>query len=177
MVPLLKKAVEFMDVSSQPQAAPQGMGNRPAVEDITTRFGKVTINRANSMFLPKGILGMPDKCHFCLTDFPLTKLQQFRLLQSATDDELAFVVLPVELKNEYVDEKDIEDACRTLALTKKDLGLLLIVSVHRRVNSVNLSVNVRAPLFIDTVKKTAVQYVLPNNKYEIRHMLNIAAMK
>jgi flagellar assembly factor FliW len=146
----------------------------PAIEQITTRFGAVTINREQAVHLPKGMLGMPDKNHFCLTDFPLRKLPSFRLLQCATDVDLSFVVLPIEVQNTFIDEQDLHDACEMLALSFQDIGLLLVTSVHRRMEGVTLSVNVRAPIFIDTRTKNAVQYAMPNNKYEIRHMLDMA---
>lgn len=141
------------------------------IEEINTRFGKAVINRSQSISFPKGILGMPDKTSFCLTSFPLTKLPQFKLLQCSSDNDLAFAVLPVEVDNKFIEKKDIENACKQLGMPIVDIGLLLIVSVHRKISGVNLSVNARAPLFIDTGKKTAVQYVMPDNKYEIRHML------
>lgn len=148
-----------------------------AIEEISTRFGKVTINREQAVTFPKGILGMPEKTKFCLTSFPLTRLPQFKLLQCSTDKELAFVVLPIEAKNDFISESDIANACKQLGMPFEDIGLLLIVSVHRKVGGVTLSVNARAPLFIDTGKKTAAQYVLPDNKYEVRHMLGADFMK
>jgi flagellar assembly factor FliW len=37
--------------------------------------------------------------------------------------------------------------------------------------SFETSVNMRAPIFIDTAKRLAWQYILPNDRYEVRHSL------
>lgn len=145
--------------------------SKEPVREVVTRFGAVTIDAKKSIGFPKGILGMPDKTEFCLADFPLEAMPHFKLLQSTQDDELAFVTLPINIENPFVQSADIQEGCNTLGITADNLALLLVVSVHRRVDGVNLSVNARAPIFIDSVKRTAEQYVLPNSAYEIRQML------
>jgi len=76
------------------------------------------------------------------------------------------------VENEMIETPDIDEACEILGIEKKSLALLLIVSVHRKTTSVSLSVNARAPLFIDSDNKAAAQFVLPNSKYLIRHFLS-----
>ncbi len=136
--------------------------------EIETRFGKVSINTAKAIHFAKGILGMPEKTRFCLTEFPIKRLPKFKLLQCADDDELAFVTLPIDLTNEFIKDEDLRDACRQQEMSPTQVAMLLIVSVHRRMDKVNLSVNARAPLLIDTKTMTAVQHVLSSNDYAIR---------
>ena len=47
-----------------------------------------------------------------------------------------------------------------------------MVSVHRSPEKVTLSVNARAPIFIDTVRRSAVQYVFPGEQYQVRHAIS-----
>ena len=138
---------------------------------VQTRFGEIHIRRDNPIVFAKGLLGMPDKSSFCLVNFPLEKFPQFKLLQSLDDDELSFIVLPVETDNTIIDREDIEAGCKDLGFAVDDTALLLIVSVHRELRQVRLSVNARAPLFMHANKRKAEQYVLHNNKYVVRHMI------
>jgi flagellar assembly factor FliW len=48
---------------------------------------------------------------------------------------------------------------------------MLIATFRRMGNSFETSVNMRAPLFIDTANRLAWQYILPNDRYEVRHTL------
>ena len=45
------------------------------------------------------------------------------------------------------------------------------IHVRRDEDGAHVSVNMRAPLFVDMRRRTGRQYVLPNNKYSIRHAL------
>lgn len=141
------------------------------IKEVDTRFGRVSINLANAIHFPKGLVGMPDKTDFCLTSFPNEKLARFKLMQSASDDDLAFITLPIDAENEFVDQEDVSMACQMLGIPAQDVAMLLIVSVHRGVGGVRLSVNCVAPVFIDSARKTATQFVFAHTKYRVRTML------
>lgn len=141
-------------------------------EVIDTRFGPVTVQKSSPIVFPNGILGMPDKYHFCLTEFPSEKLrQQFKLLQSLDDYSLSFITLPVDLKNAILSEEDLQRACKEMELNVQDAAILLVVSVHRGQQSVQLSVNARAPILIDAPRRLAVQYVFQSDKYKVQHLI------
>lgn len=141
---------------------------------LESRFGKVTIDMDNAIYFPSGLLGMPDKLHFCLTDFPKTAVSEFKILQSLNDIELSFVVLPIALGNAFIERQDIEEIAKILAVNIDDIGLVLIASTHVTPQGKQISVNVRAPIIINTKEKAAAQYVFPQTKYAIRHMLTKA---
>lgn len=150
--------------------------SQPAVDKnseewVESRFGKIRINRESAIYFPRGILGFPENLDFCLADFPGEKMQQFKVMQCLNDKDLSFVVLPVQTQNPMIDQPDVDEAAEILGIEKQNLAILMIVSVHRKATSVSLSVNARAPIFIDTDKKLAAQFVFPNNKYEIRHFI------
>ena len=139
---------------------------------IETRFGTINVPQKAPLVFNKGILGMPEKNQFTLVDFPIEKFQQFKLLQSLDDHELSFIALPIKLENPLIDKIDLEEACKELNFDISDLAVMLIVSVHREVNQVRLSVNTRAPILMDASLRIAEQYVLRNNKYVVRHMIS-----
>lgn len=155
-----------------PAAMAAKEGAPAAVEQVDTRFGKVTISRANPIIFPSGLLGMPDKVEYALTGFPSEKFERFKLLQSLDDLSLSFITLPVEVNNGIIAREDLMQAAGDLAIPEEHLGVLLIVSVHREVNGVRLSVNARAPVLMHATKRAAYQYVFASSKYNIRHMIS-----
>lgn len=145
----------------------------PDTEVIDTRFGKVTLYRKNPIVFPNGVLGMPDKFQFCLTSFPSEKLSRFKLLQSLDDHALSFIMLPVELDTSLIDRADIDQACKDLDLSADNAALLLIVTVSREAGAVQMSVNTRAPIFMNVQRRLASQYVFHNAKYQIRQPVTL----
>jgi flagellar assembly factor FliW len=164
-----KKAVRMLNQSTLlTQANPAGGAT---TEVIKSRFGEVTVSLDKAVLFPRGMLGMPDRNRFALAGFPNPKMQQFMLMQSLDDPDLAFIALPLEMENKIVASADIRSALRDLQIEENTLAVLLIVSVHRGMDQIKLSVNARAPLFIDIERKIGVQYVFPQDVYKVQHML------
>lgn len=157
-----------VSVAQNNQVLVQSTGN---LEQVETRFGKVSISRENPIVFPRGLLGMPDKFNFCITELPMEKFRQFKLLQCIDDTQLSFITLPVDVSNNIIEEVDVNKACEELEVKTDDLAILLIVSVHRSQQAVRLSVNARAPLFIDAPRRLAAQYVFSSDKYKVQHMI------
>lgn len=166
----LKSAELF--AAEMDMASNEGKAERASeIITIESRFGSIKVDKAKAILFPVGILGMPDKHHFVLTDFPNPKLAQFKLLQSLDDAELSFITLPVEINNNIIAREDILAASQDMEIPEKDLGVVLIVSVHRGLTSVRLSVNARAPIFLDSNRRAAAQYVFTTNKYKVQHFI------
>ena len=140
---------------------------------IDTRFGKVQLYRRQPIVFPNGLLGMPDKGQFCLTNFPSEKMVRFKLLQSLEDLALSFITLPVELANSILEQADMEQAAHDLDIPADQLITLLIVSVHREPSGTRLSVNARAPIFMHAGKRLATQFVFPHIKYDLRRLITL----
>ena len=70
-----------------------------------------------------------------------------------------------------VDAADMRSAAQDLQIDDEHLVVLLIVSVHRSPNQVRLSVNARAPLFVDAQRRVGAQYVFQSDRYKVQHML------
>lgn len=164
-----KKGNLLGSIMSTPEQSKKATG--PQMVAVASRFGNINVDKSKTILFPVGLLGMPEKHHFVITDFPNSRLKQFKLLQSMDDDELSFITLPIPLKNDIIDSSDIGSACTDLEIDMSDLTILLIVSVHRGVEGVQLSVNARAPLFIATEKQAAAQYVFTSNKYAVQHFI------
>ena len=138
---------------------------------IQTRFGEIVVNVEKAVAFPSGLLGMPDKNSFVLTNFNSPKMAQFTLLQSLDDSQFSLITLPLDINNSIIAAVDIRGAADDLRINHADLVTLLVVSVHRSFDKTLLSVNARAPLFIDAKRKIGTQFVLTNDDYKVQHML------
>ena len=162
---------DYRMTGSGPAVLSQAAAEIADTEVIDTRFGKVAIYRDRPIVFANGLLGMPDKSQFCLTNLPGEKLSRFTLLQSLEDLKLSFITLPVGLDNPVIAREDLEQAAKDINIPSADLVTLLIVTVHRGDGSVKLSVNARAPIFVHAERRHATQYVFPHTKYDIRHTI------
>lgn len=140
-------------------------------ETIQSRFGEVSVDISKAITFPRGLLGMPSKENFVLTKFNSAKMEQFKLLQSLDELQLSFITLPLDMNNNIIGINDIRETAKGLGVAPEDLVVLLIVSVHRSPDSVKLSVNARAPLFLDVKHKVGMQYVFANDAYKVQHYL------
>ncbi len=114
---------------------------------------------------------MPERNLFKLLNFPAKKFARFRLLQSLDDYGLSFITLPLAAENEIIVKQDIVEAAADLEISPEHLELYLIVNVYRESSQVRLSVNARAPVFLDTRRMRGTQAVLRNNAYLVRQPL------
>ncbi len=138
---------------------------------VESRFGTLTIGEKSILVMPQGLLGFGDYHDFALAELPEGKYPQFRVLQCLSDQNLAFLVAPLSAENSAIDQADVEEACAATGIALADLALLLIVTVRRDETGAHVSVNLRAPVFVDTRNHVARQYVMPNSKYPVRHSL------
>jgi len=157
------------DVPLLPPASPAPAGEAPLV--VESRFGTIVISSAARLTFPQGLLGFSDYHSFGIAPLPEGKHPQFRVLQCLDEAELAFLVAPFNIDSGAIAAEDLVEACDTLAVPREDLLVLLIVTVRREGATAQVSVNLRAPVFVDCRRGIARQYVMPNARYAIRHPL------
>ncbi len=145
--------------------------NKTELVSINTRFGEITVNIKNSIYFPNGLPGFSDRLDFVMADIPNYKPTQFKLLQSLSDYSLSFIVLPIDTENSFIESQDISECCQQLDIKLNDLLTLIIISVQRTPEDSKILANFRAPIFIDVKRKVAMQYIFPNDKYSMRHVL------
>jgi flagellar assembly factor FliW len=169
---MVSSGIEKGALMSQSLAEMEGVSAlRSGVGDIETRFGTITVNYDSPVVIEKGLLGMPDKHIFTVLDFPVKKFSRFKLLQCLEDNGLSFILLPLDLRNDIIEEDDLQEAATDIGIAREHLALYLIVNIYREMNTVRISVNARAPLFVDTRTQRATQSVLRNPAYLVRHAL------
>ncbi len=139
---------------------------------FTTRFGEVEYSEPSVLDFPNGLLGMPAQEKFFLAKMPVEKLKTFQVMQSLVDEETSFAVMPHDLLDEGLAAEDIADMKAVLEIKGDELLIMLIASIQHTSSGARLSVNLRAPVFVNTETKEAYQIVLPNGKYAVQHFLN-----
>lgn len=143
---------------------------------IENGFGTFTFDRDNALTLPRGLLGFSEETEFALAVLPNPALAEFNLLQSLTKAELSFLVVPLSLDNDMIATEDLSGALAELSIAAEDAAILLIVTLREDLEGgVSATVNLRAPVLVDTRGQTAYQYVLHKDGYAIRHPLTKAA--
>ncbi len=165
--PLAKKP--DMDAQAAMEGAMAAENSTP--QTVESRFGQLEILPENILTLPQGLFGFSDHHEFGLANLPEGKHPQFKALQCMTEPDLTFLVVPFNIESGAIDEADIDEACAAFTINREELAIFLIVTVRRDNNDVQVSVNLRAPIFVDITKHLGRQYVLADNKYSIRHVL------
>lgn len=144
---------------------------------VTTRFGDIEFQLENAIYMPRGMMGYADSHDFGLANMPDPKLDQFKLLQCLAAPDLSFIVAPLNPDADTIEPDDIALACETLSMDVANVVVLLVVATRQIGPTVQISVNVRAPVILDSANRTAYQHVLMNNKYPVRQVIGTGAQK
>jgi flagellar assembly factor FliW len=148
-------------------AAPPPAGAPPS---IATRFGTLALDPARLITLPSGLLGFADCQRFALADLPDPQ-GPLKLLQSVDEPELAFLVLPIDPSAGPIARGDLELACEGLGFDWSALAVLGLVTVRSEAEGVHFSINLKAPLLIDTGRQIGRQHVFAGEGYPLRYDL------
>ena len=143
----------------------------PEYIEIDTRFGHIAFKTENAIEMPLGLPGFSGRRMFGLSAIPDHKFDQFLLFQDLDDAKLCFLVLPLPINSALIEADDVNEALGTLGIGRDNAAFLLIVTLRQEQSKVVTSVNLRAPIILDTKRKSARQFVMPNNKYAIRQAI------
>jgi len=136
----------------------------------TTRFGTIEIAEDRVITFPKGLLGFAEYKRYCLLE-PADDACFF-WLQSLDDPSLAFVVTDPSF---FVSDYSVpirEDQMAELKLPRLEDAQVFVI-----VNKIDQSLtgNLQGPLVINTVTRSAEQFVLAEKRWTTRHpLVNLA---
>ncbi len=135
---------------------------------VTTRFGLVLSSEADFLRIPEGLVGFRNHTLFVqLRDPEVTGLTW---LQSATDPEVAFGIVPPPLAvSDY--RVELRPGDRT-ALELDDERSALIYVILNRGDGGGLTVNLQGPLVFNPAKRLGRQLVLTSSRYAVRFPLD-----
>lgn len=138
---------------------------------IETRdFGTVDIEEEKFIHFPQGIPGFDEYQDYVVLYEDGEKESLFAWLQCVTEKSLAFpIVDPFRIMESYNPLVD-DDLLKPLGdFTDDDLVVFLLATVPADVKKT--SVNMKAPVLINTLNRQAMQVIVENEDYEIKHML------
>lgn len=134
----------------------------------TKYLGEVEIDEKKTLEFPSGLPGFPDEKNFILLELPNNTA--FQLLQSTETSNLAFVITnPYLFYKNY--ELKLEDELLELLKIKeaKEVAVYVIVTIHNPFSE--STINLRAPVIINTKDLFGKQYILKESPYSSRASL------
>ncbi|MCI5584236.1 MAG: flagellar assembly protein FliW [Lachnospiraceae bacterium] len=136
---------------------------------IETRvFGTIEIDDSKIIHFPGGIIGFPEMKDFALLhDEEKGKDVPVRWLQSVQEPQFAMPVMdPLLVSGDYNPEVEDELLKSIGPLTQEETLVLVTVSVPKDLSK--MSVNLQAPIIINTENRKAAQVIVNTDIYPIK---------
>ena len=136
----------------------------------TRLFGPIEIEDEKIIEISQGIIGFPNLKHFTLIYDSEREVQSaIRWLQSMDDGDIAMpVIAPGELLPDYRPTVNNELLAELGELTSENTYLLVTVRVPENIEE--LSVNLKAPIIINTDTNKGSQVIVEDD-FEVRHKI------
>ena len=134
----------------------------------STRFGEVEVSEKMILQFPYGIPGFLEQKTYAL--LPYQPDSPFSFLQSLDDPDLTFMVVePFAFVPDYDFEVDDVIAKELEISEGKPPQIFNIVKALGKLE--DMTVNLSAPIVVSWHKQMAIQYLIENTTYSIRHPL------
>lgn len=137
-------------------------------------MGEITINPSEILHFAHGIPGFEEEDKFIL--LPLEGNNIFQILQSTKTEQIAFIITsPYAVVSDYTFDID-EATVKALDIkNENEVAVFGILSLKDTLE--NSTINLKAPIVLNTTNKKAKQVILDNENYAIRHKLNFESVK
>lgn len=135
----------------------------------TAKFGEIEISKDAVFNFVAPIIGFNDLKQYALVDYKPDS--PFKWLQSLEDMDLAF---PITLCSFFgIDYQfDIpDDEAQKLEITSADDVFVCNIANIPSTNPQAATINMLAPIVVNIVNKKAMQIILKNTEFEVRHRL------
>jgi flagellar assembly factor FliW len=148
------------------------MEMKATMQIVTTRFGLVEVPEEALIHFKTGIIGFPRESKFALIPHGDSRLIAW--LQSATTPALAFPVVSAHgLVLDYPDVPLVPVAEKSgLSGEEEDFAVLAVLTAPR---SQPATVNLLAPLLINSVTRSGAQVFLEGSRFSTRELFVIPA--
>lgn len=135
--------------------------------ELQTKIGTLQIREEEIIHFPVGLLGFSDLHRYIVVK---KENSLFSFLQSVDEPDLTFVIIMPELVVGDYSVKLNRDEIDLLQIeSPQDGGIYAIVTVPEDVAS--MTVNLQAPIVINTKDRFGAQIVLTDGPYHTRHNL------
>ena len=138
---------------------------------IATRyFGEIEIEEEKIIHFEDGIPGFDKYKEYTIIYDIDEEKSLFSWLQCVTEQELAFpIVNPFRVKEDFDPIVEDELLKQLGDFETEDLAVFLVATVPADV--AKTTVNMKAPIIINTKTQRAAQIIVENEDYEIRHAI------
>ncbi|WP_343559796.1 flagellar assembly protein FliW [Kiloniella sp. b19] len=136
---------------------------------LNTRFGVMEIDRSNAIKMPMGMVGFSEHKEFALTVPAHPALEGYMLLQCITEETLTFILKPYLYETEVLRPEDLAQVIQKHEIKPENLAVMLVTTIRQTPAGPRKSVNMRAPVFIDTERQIAWQNIFNSDDYNVRH--------
>ena len=146
------------------------------VRDIDTKLGKVTLHLSAAICFPHGVIGFDNLHYYCLCAIPEGRMPGALLMQSVEEEKLGFIILPLAEKfykegGALLELEDVRSAAESYDIREENLTVLVIASLSKEIGERKISINLKAPIFLDNKEKVAYQHVFIKNSYPLSFQL------
>ena len=135
----------------------------------STKFGELEIDKKNIFNFVSPIIGFSDLVQYTIIDYKSDS--PFKWLQSIEEADLAF---PVTLCSffgiDYQFDIPDEEAQKLEIENADDVFVFNIANIPSE-NPQGATINMLAPLVVNLANKKAMQIILKNTNFEVRHKL------
>ncbi|NLW27382.1 flagellar assembly protein FliW [Acetivibrio saccincola] len=135
----------------------------------TKHFGEINIDEKKIINFEDGIPGFENEKRFIVL-YEGDDKSPFRWMQSIDNPDLAFAMVdPIMIVPDY-DGEIPKEAVEKLEIEKpEDIMVLSIVVVREEVEKI--SMNLKAPIIINTKNNKGMQVILDTDRYSVRHYI------
>ncbi len=140
----------------------------PARENVfSTRVGPRWIDPALVIDMPGGLAGFPALRSFAGIQLDRARFGPFNLLQSLEDPRVAFLVFADVPGASLYARAHLDAACADEGFEPSATAVLVIANARAERG---VSLNLRAPILLETRLRTAAQHIMAEGDYPIRHV-------
>ena len=139
------------------------------MEFNTKLFGKVNVEDDKVIDFPEGILGFPELKKFALLyDNEKNTAGGFNFLVSAEEPAFALPVVPALVVEPGYSPKFTEDIEASIGkLTEENALVLVTMTIPSDVTK--MTVNLNAPIVVNSDSKKGIQSVVGNDEYDVKY--------
>jgi flagellar assembly factor FliW len=136
---------------------------------VTRHFGEIEVDGKGIITFSEGLPGFNNASQFVILENGDEKLP-FKWMQSIDVPELAFVIAdPFMIMQDYdIDLSDAVVDCLGIEKTEEVLVYSIVVVPD---DTSNISINLKAPIIINTKNNKGMQVILDTDKYNVRHYI------
>jgi len=138
----------------------------------STRFGTLEVADDKVIGFPRGLIGFPEEKSFVMVHHKGSDVVAW--LQSTTNPSLALPVVSVHQFGPGYPDVPLDDAAERAGLngSPDDMAALVVLCASPGVQP---TVNLQAPIIVDSAKWTGVQTILEGTKYTTREVFMVPA--